>query len=129
MVGGDPGGCRTTFGSVGTPFYGAMPMRMQCLLRVSYLHVTGRSNLSWGLIFALGACGFPRLPTCCALKPFALGIIGAFDDRKPCGANNTQREHILAPKRFPLKVSRPYRSRGKRGELEVTARIHRTSPT
>jgi hypothetical protein len=54
MVGGNPGGCCTTFGSVGLLFYGAIPMRMQCLLRVSYLHMTGRSNLSWKANLCLG---------------------------------------------------------------------------
>ena len=54
MVGDDPRGCCKTFRSVGPPFYGALPMRVQCLLRVSCLHVTGRSDLSWEANLCLG---------------------------------------------------------------------------
>jgi hypothetical protein len=54
MVGGNPGECCKTFRSVGIHFYGAIPMRVQCLLRVSYLHMTGRSNLSWRAKLYLG---------------------------------------------------------------------------
>jgi hypothetical protein len=68
MVGGNPRECCKIFRSVGIHLYGAILMRMQCLLCLSYRRMTGAAAILPGrLSFALGECGFFWLPTCCAL--------------------------------------------------------------
>ena len=107
-------------------FHASLPKNDNALRIFTWLAV---AILPGVLIPALGEwCSF-RLAACRAMQQFVLGIVVAFDDRRPGGANNAQGECIFSPRYCPLEIARPYYSRGKRGKLKVTTRIARIPPS